>query len=249
MTTTRPQRIAIVEDEFPTAQLLLDVVEDIGHVVGDAVYYRPPGPGDGFWRKPPDLVLCDVYFAGVPKGIDFCRALATRSIPFFLFSAGETTDLVGLLGELQPLGLIHKPLRAREIFSRIELALQHRPPPQSAITPTTPTITLRDRGIKVEVPLADISYVESNRNHCIIHAGDRRYVALRSLKGLLAEHAETPLVQIHRSYLVNPGHVRGHNAREVVLEDGTRLPIGRKYRSGLDGGTRSTGENELIPVR
>ena len=224
MTTASPQRIAIVEDEFPTAQLLRDLVEDFGHVVGDAVYYRPPNPGDGFWRKPPDLVLCDVFFAGQPLGLAFCRRLAERSLPFFLVSAGEPEDILGHLGTPRPLGIIHKPLRPRDIFSRIELALR---------APAAQTMTLRDRGLKVKVPLADVSHVESDRNHCIIYAGERRYVALASLKGLLAEYATSALVQIHRSYLIHLDHVRGYNATEVALDGGARVPIGRHYRAGF----------------
>ena len=232
MKTAHPQRIAIVEDEFPTAQLLRDVVEEIGHEVGHAVYYRPPDLDDGFWRKPPDLVLSDVYFGGEPTGLPFCRALAERAIPFFLVSAGEATGLLALLGDLQPLGLIHKPLRPDEIFSRIELALGG---PRDASPARGPALMLRDRSMKVSVPLAEVTHIQSDRNNCIVYARGRRFVKLATLGGIVGKYAAEPIARIHRSYVVHLDHVRGYNASEVALDEGTRLPIGRSYRAGFVG--------------
>ena len=56
--------------------------------------------------------------------------------------------------------------------------------------------------------LQRILYIQAARQYCIVHTDDNETVELRlSLKEITLRFNEDQLLQVHRSYLVNPEHV------------------------------------------
>ena len=53
------------------------------------------------------------------------------------------------------------------------------------------------------------------------------------LKNLFAMLPQQEFLRIHRSYVVSKSKVRSFNKQEVVLSNGTILPVGRQYAPAL----------------
>lgn len=70
------------------------------------------------------------------------------------------------------------------------------------------------------------------RNYTTIHAS-KDYSAKRSLNDLEGELDES-FYRIHRSFIVNLRFVRRVTRTDVILKDGTALPLSRKHYEGLN---------------
>lgn len=78
------------------------------------------------------------------------------------------------------------------------------------------------------IPLDSIYYMES-RNHKVVlylKEGELEYYAKI---GVLEEELQGRFYRIHRGYLVNLAYVEGYDKTEVMLANGDRLPLSKKF--------------------
>ncbi|MCE7995430.1 MAG: response regulator transcription factor [Roseivirga sp.] len=78
--------------------------------------------------------------------------------------------------------------------------------------------------------LSDICYVASDKDYVCIYTAQRKYVFLDSLKNWEEKLKDKGFCRIHKSYLVNLGHIAKVEGNTICL-DKLELPIGRSYRS------------------
>ncbi len=99
-------------------------------------------------------------------------------------------------------------------------------------------LLVKDRGTETFVDVARIDRIEAEGNYVVIRVGDKRFLERRTLGGLEKLLRGAGFMRIHRSHLVNLDRVdrieAGFKGRyEVVMVDGTHLPMGRTYRKEL----------------
>jgi hypothetical protein len=125
------------------------------------------------------------------------------------------------------------------IIAVIRQGLRHarRPAPQAAPAPAT--FDIKDGARLHRVPAADILAIASAGNYVEILLADGRKIMMRAtLSGLLAEPALAAFLRVHRSWLVNPGAVRGitpegSNDFSLTLAGGAAIPLSRRYPEAL----------------
>lgn len=84
----------------------------------------------------------------------------------------------------------------------------------------------------------EIIYFESSLRRIILHTKSGTAVLYGGLDEIEARHPA--FVRVHKSYLVNPGHIRALSAGNVITTDGQILPVSRRYKQNLEkfGGVR-----------
>lgn len=70
----------------------------------------------------------------------------------------------------------------------------------------------------------EVRYIEASRQRSVVHCLNGTIVVRRGFKELVDEFGSS-LVTIHRSFAVNPLHVRSVRADVVVLDDGSEVPL------------------------
>jgi two-component system LytT family response regulator len=85
---------------------------------------------------------------------------------------------------------------------------------------------------------SEIDWIEAADYYACLHVGARSHLLRRSMSELEQELDPTIFCRIHRSTIVNLDRVRGlklseDGEYEVLLDDGTRLPLSRRYRKPL----------------
>lgn len=74
----------------------------------------------------------------------------------------------------------------------------------------------------------EIIYFESKLRRIILHVKGDTAVLYGSLDEMEAAHPA--FVRIHKSYLVNPRHIRALSAGNVITVEGESLPVSRRYK-------------------
>jgi two-component system LytT family response regulator len=97
---------------------------------------------------------------------------------------------------------------------------------------------IKTAGQVLVVPIADIDWIESADYYVSLHVGARTHLLRRSMAEVSAELEERHFCRIHRQAIVNLERIGGLGTNEdgqavVVLFDGSRLPLSRRFRRGL----------------
>lgn len=135
MTTLRPLRILIVEDEALISMDLEYVLEDLGHqIVGVAA------SSDTAMRlaseHKPDLAFVDIQLLDGPTGVDVAAALARENVTKVVFTSGNVNrippDYAGAVGS------IGKPYSERGVKAAISYLTKGllTPPPDESAPPS-----------------------------------------------------------------------------------------------------------------
>jgi two-component system LytT family response regulator len=102
----------------------------------------------------------------------------------------------------------------------------------------TPTPTLERFAVKSAGQVSFLKISEAADYYSCLHVGPRTHLLRRSMAELEAELDQAVFCRIHRSTIVRLDRVRGLKLNEsgeydVLLEDGTKLRLSRRYRREL----------------
>ena len=114
------------------------------------------------------------------------------------------------------------------------------PPSPEAVRHAQGHVLVRDRGRVLILEIPEIDWIEADGDYVRVHAGGRAHLLRETMAAM--ERTLTPhrFARIHRSAIVNLSRVaelRPLTSREyaVVLRDGTRLRMSRRFRDRLQG--------------
>lgn len=98
------------------------------------------------------------------------------------------------------------------------------------------TLTVSWKGNSSHLAVERIKYFESYRKHIIFHTYDGDYQMVANLSDMLKELSSYGFLQTHQGYVVNMNLIRRFDGTDIVLTDGTKVPMSlRKKNSVLSG--------------
>lgn len=139
--------------------------------------------------------------------------------------------------EIDTLDFIVKPLkkdRFIQAISRIEdyMELKHKAQLfESAIGGDV--IYIKEGHTETKIKLHDIIYLEALKDYTKIVTTTKRHCVLSTIGNLLKETHFQSFVRIHRSYAVQKNYIDKKMTNELLLNNGTIIPIGRSYKDNL----------------
>ena len=101
-------------------------------------------------------------------------------------------------------------------------------------------IVIRDRDRVLFVDVGDIDWIGADGDYVRIHTAGKSHLVRDTMAAMEQRLDATDFVRIHRSAIVNVARIRElrpYTSREyaVILQDGTRLRLSRRYRDRLRG--------------
>lgn len=248
-------RVAIVDDE-PLAR------EGVAHLLGaerDIEIVATCSDGVEAVRSirelAPDLVFLDVRMPGL-SGFDVIEAIGTERMPAVIFLTAYEQHAVDafrvnavdyLLKPLDRVKLTEALNRARrDVVNRnlnsrgaelVALLEQIRTTGGSGRTRSARILVRTGTNIHVLEP-EDIAWISADGDYVTLHAGDKPHLLRESLRNMEVRLAPHGFQRIHRSTLVSMRRIRQLTVNEdgdyeVILENGTRLKVGRRYKDAL----------------
>jgi two-component system LytT family response regulator len=185
-------------------------------------------------RTKPDLVFLDVQMPEC-DGFDVLEMLGRDVPPAVIFVTAYDQYALRAF-EAGALDYLLKPFdnaRFERALSRAQDKIQrHRPASK------TGRLTVKSAGQILFLQPADIDWIEAADYYACLHVGARTHLLRRSMSELEQDLDPSLFCRIHRSAIVNLARVRAlqsnrHGEYEVLLDNGSTLPISRRYRRQL----------------
>lgn len=184
-----------------------------------------------------DAMFLDINMPDL-SGLDFVRSLSTAPMIVFTTAYSEyavegfKVDAVDYL--LKPFSLVDFVKAAEKLKARYELLAAAASPAVSSAA-ADDSLFFRTDYKSVKVKLDDIRYVEGMSEYIKVYVKGSLtpLVVLLGMKHLMEKLPLERFMRIHRSYIIPLACLKEVGKSEVVLEDGTVLPVGDIYRQDL----------------
>jgi two-component system LytT family response regulator len=189
----------------------------------------------------PDLLFLDIQMPGL-DGFKLLRNLRPGALPMVVFATAFSQHALRAF-DARALDYVLKPIdqaRFDQAMVRVRAHWQglHAMPDSPAVPAAGFLQRLSVRsGERIRVvATADIDWIRADGNYVRIHAGGTTYLHRESLRHLMGLLDPARFLRIHRAILVNVERIREvhplfQGNAEVVLHDGTRLNLSRRFRA------------------
>lgn len=194
----------------------------------------------------PALLFLDIRMPGM-DGFKLLHRMKPDALPMVVFATAYGQHALRAF-DANALDYVLKPLdqaRFDQAMTRVRqhwLGLQAHAAstPTAPMTPATPLhvqrISVRiGESIRV-IATEDIDWIRADGNYVEIHVGGASYLHRETLRHLLDVLDPARFLRIHRATLVNVERIREihplfQGNAEVVLHNGTRLSLSRRFRT------------------
>jgi two-component system LytT family response regulator len=186
-------------------------------------------------RAKPDLVFLDVQMPEC-DGFDVLELLGKDLPPAVVFVTAYDQYALRAF-EAGALDYLLKPFdnaRFDRALDRAKKRITHG----TSLQRTVERLAIKSVGQVSFVKVSEIDWIEAADYYACLHVGPRTHLLRRSMSELAQELDPTVFCRVHRSTIVNLDRVQrlmvGEDGEyEVLLENGTRLRLSRRYRKPL----------------
>ena len=238
-----PVKILVVEDEMIIGAKISMQLTSLGYEVTGIL---PRGEEAILHAKEnkPDIILLDINLKGKLDGIETAFALQQQGpFPIIYITANSDEATFNRAKSTKPYAFIAKPFKQIDLQRAIELTIS-RMAEHSTGAPTenkpgeeqsfvlSDRIFIRHKDKMIKIMLAEILYMEAERNYSRIFTSSREYLLSTTLKIIEERMSMQQFMRIHRSYLINITHVDEVTESHVMIAKKS-VPLGSGMREQL----------------
>lgn len=192
---------------------------------------------DAIRSQKPDLVFLDVRMPEY-DGFDILEMLGAEAPPAVIFVTAYDQYALKAF-DTGALDYLLKPFNNARFARALERA-KERIAHRRGAPPRMDRLTIKNAGSVIFLPTADIDWIEAADYYASVHVGKKTHLLRRSMNDLEADLDPAQFCRIHRSTIVNLDRVRelrfdSDAEYELVLADGTKLRLSRRYRKDVQG--------------
>lgn len=188
----------------------------------------------------PDLLFLDIRMPGM-DGFKLLYQLKPQSLPMVVFTTAYGQHALRAF-DAGALDYVLKPIDQARFDQAMERVRRHWHGLQSPAVTSAHTAHLQRISVRVGehirvVAVDAIDWIRADGNYVQIHADGAHYLHRETLSHLLAALDPARFLRIHRGVIVNVERIREvhplfNGNAEIVLRDGTRLDLSRRFRAG-----------------
>jgi len=211
-------KFLIVEDDVFISEHLKQIVLSHGHEVTD-ICSTENSALQSIDQCPPDFAFLDIKLLGDDLGINVGRHLESMGIPFMFITSFSDKQTIQQAVDVQPKGYILKPFEAEEIGSAIKKLMAFG----------KQSISIKSRGIQYKLLINDIIFVRSDNVYLEIYLDKKKYLVREKMSNFLSKVSGENLIQVHRSYAVNPRRLTKQLKTSLFIDD-IEIPVSKNYQ-------------------
>jgi two-component system LytT family response regulator len=180
-----------------------------------------------------DVMFLDIDMPNI-NGLELRRH--ANKVPVCIFITSHAEHAVESF-ELNTLDFIIKPIklnRFNQTISRIEKFFEVK---QKAdlfeASFGNDTVFIKEGHEQTKVKLHEILYLEALKDYTLIVTNNKRHCVLSNIGNLLKEDHFKSFIRIHRSYAVQKQYIEKISTSDIILNNGTLLPLGRSFKDNI----------------
>lgn len=213
-------KILIAEDEVLIADYIKEILENNGcenvfmaHSVSETQ--------EKMKTLQPDVVLMDINLEGHFEGIKLCKEKNEETSVIFITGQTDSKMVENALATT-PESYLTKPIREVDLLTAIKIIIQKK---------QKQYVFVKDGYSDIKLKLADIVYIQSDRNYLDIITTNSKFTVRNTLLEF-SKVLPSSFKQIHRSIFINSSFLEKKSSDEVVVNS-FKLPLSRNFRQNL----------------
>ncbi len=192
----------------------------------------------------PDIVLLDINLKGKLDGIETAAQLQQYGhIPIIYLTANSDDATFNRAKSTKPYAFIAKPFKQLDLQRAVELTISRMAEKENGTITEITTgdeqpfilsdrIFVRHKEKMVKIMLADILYMEADRNYSRIFIKGKEYLLSITLKTIEEKLPMLLFQRIHRSFIINLAHVDEVAENHIMIAQ-KNIPLGAGMREQL----------------
>lgn len=222
-----PYRIAICDDSRADADYVARLTDDWAKETGNPVSTEVFLSGESFLfafseDKAWDILLLDIEMGGM-DGVTLAKKIRKASESAEIISITGYSDYISEGYEVAALHYLMKPInenKLKEVLTRAVVKLKKN----------ERCLSLDRGGEMVLVPFYEIRYLEVVKNYVTVHG--KESCTVKKTLGDFEKELDERFYRMGRSFIVNLNEISSVTKTDVILKDGTALPLPRgQYES------------------
>ncbi|MEM6806756.1 MAG: response regulator transcription factor [Bacteroidota bacterium] len=220
----------IIEDQAPAQRILKKYIGDLGSLNLTATFSNGIEAMGFLQTHKTELIFLDIH---LPKlsGLDFLKSLNN---PPHIILTTAFPDYALESYELNVVDYLLKPFS----FQRFVKAIAKVPSFSSEREAESESMPVKEIFIKsgyehIKVVVADILFIKADSDYTEIYFGERKILSQESLRYWGEKLGETQFIRVHKSYLLNTTWVEKVVGKQIYLQGGNIIPIGRAYKESF----------------
>jgi DNA-binding LytR/AlgR family response regulator len=238
-----PIKILVVEDEMLIAAKISMHLTNLGYEV-TGILPRGEEALLGIEENKPDIVIMDIRLKGDMNGIDTAiRMQKNADIAVIFLTANADEGTFNKAKAAKPYAFISKPYKQIDLQRAIELTISRLAADESKLLPfdsadsgqpfiLSDRIFVRQREKMIKIFVADILYIEADRNYCRIFSKTHEYLLCITLKTIEEKLDNRIFLRVHRSYIINLSHIDAVAEDHVIINQ-KAIPVSEGLKEKL----------------
>lgn len=217
--------ILIVEDDFLNRRQIKKQLQEKAYQVLESKNVNEAL--EIIQKESVELCILDINLGKNEKdGISLGELLTeTYQIPFIYLTAFDQESYVEKALKTMPYSYLTKPFKNIDLITSVELALK-----QSAHQEKYKAkLLVKENDFKINLPIADIYFLESDANYVIIYTEKNNYRYRTTIKEILNQLPLSSFVQVHRAFVVNRHKIEKISSKSIIVA-GHTIPIAKGYK-------------------
>ena len=215
-------KILVIEDEMIIGAKISMQLTTLGYEV-TGILPRGEEAVIHVAENKPDIIILDIHLKGKLDGIETALQIQKQlDIPIIYLTANSDEATFNRAKASRPYAFISKPYKQLDLQRAIELTISRMAENETGsrseeIADGNPgderpfilsdRIFVRHRGKMVKIIVADILYIEADRNYSRIFTKNKEFLLCITLKTIEEKLSERIFLRTHRSYIINLAHI------------------------------------------
>lgn len=213
--------VAICDDESIWREIMTELLNEYRRERHIDIFIECFSDGSSLINCPRkfDVIFMDHYMGGL-SGIETARLLRRSGCCCTIMFFSAFPDAAPDAFEINAFRFFVKPIDKEKLFRSLDDHLKSEKITFLIFKTHNGTIKIRE---------SDITYCESVQRHTIIHTVSEAYEILVNLGEVEKKLPKNKFARCHKAYIVSFFHIKRYYNTYIILENGEKAYIGRKY--------------------
>lgn len=172
-----------------------------------------------------DILLLDIQMKEL-DGVSLAKEIRKTDTRIQIIFITGLPDFIAEGYEVSALHYLIKPIQPEKLWSVLDKA-------QKSLNKTEKSLLISSGGESFRIPIGNIMVCESYGHITTITTKNGSYEVRQSLTEL-EQQLDSSFIRCHRSYIAGLRHISRITKNEVILDDGTALPLSRRLYDSVN---------------